>query len=172
MPETWDQTQTQTQTQTRTDQTSQSQSSSCSLCLLRSPLRKINEIFMRKFVNFFSGLSCLAFTSNLPSLQWGDNTKGLSYTILGPSIAVAQDTSYSFFIHEHTKIIQMKIIKIQIERKTKHFLPLLFAVGGVGGVTPTPPSPLVAQPSTDSRNKNKYIILHAGKTRARRYTEI
>lgn len=34
----------------------------------------------------------------------------------------------------------MKIIKIQIERKTKHFLPLLFAVGGVGGVTP--PSPL------------------------------
>lgn len=79
-------------------------------------------------------------SSPSPSLQRGDNTKGLSYTILGPSIAVAEDTSYSFFIHEHTKIIQMKIIKIQIERKTKHFLPLLFAVGGVGGVTP--PSPL------------------------------
>lgn len=141
MPETWDQTHSQTQTRTLNQTHSQSQSSFCSLCLLWSPLRKINEIFMRKFVNFFSGLSCPGIHSpNLPpSLQRGDNTKGLSYTILGPSIAVAEDTSYSFFIHEHTKIIQMKIIKIQIERKTKHFLPLLFAVGGVGGVTPSLP---------------------------------
>lgn len=69
-----------------------------SLSLLRSPLRKINEIFMRKFVNFFSGLSCVTiFLPFSPFSSSGDNTKGLSYTILGPSIAVAQDTSYSFF---------------------------------------------------------------------------
>lgn len=68
-----------------------------SLSLLRSPLRKINEIFMRKFVNFFSGLSCVAFILSPLCPCSGDNTKGLSYTILGPSIAVAQDTSYSFF---------------------------------------------------------------------------
>lgn len=47
-----------------------------SLSLLRSPLRKINEIFMRKFVNFFSGLSCVCFPPRTLLQRGGGGSAG------------------------------------------------------------------------------------------------